>query len=73
MEFSGCGFKSHSGQLSIATSKNPSIPYMNTIHIQIYKKPSEGVRVKQHQYHILEIIDKYISKSLISSSVPYAK
>ena len=27
--FSGCGFKSHSGQLSIATSKNPSV--VNTI------------------------------------------
>ena len=25
MEFSGCGFKSHSGQPSIAPSKNPSV------------------------------------------------
>ena len=25
MEFSCCGFKSHSGQLSVATSKNPSV------------------------------------------------
>ena len=30
MEFSGCGFKSHSGQLSIATSKNYSV--VNNIH-----------------------------------------
>ena len=30
-EFSGCGFKSHSGQLSITTSENPSV--MNTICI----------------------------------------
>ena len=34
MEFSGCGFKSHSGQLSIDTSKNPSV--VNTIDIYIY-------------------------------------
>ena len=33
-EFSGRGFKSHSGQLSIATLKNPSV--MNTIYIYIY-------------------------------------
>ena len=31
MEFSGRGFKSHSGQLSIATSNNPSL--VNTICI----------------------------------------
>ena len=34
MEFSGRGFKSHSGQLSMATSKNPS--GVNTIYIYIY-------------------------------------
>ena len=34
MEFSGRGFKSHSGQLSIVTSKNPSV--MNTIYMYIY-------------------------------------
>ena len=31
MEFGDCEFKSHSGQLSIATSKNPSV--VNTICI----------------------------------------
>ena len=34
MEFSGRGSKSHSGQLSMATSKNPSVE--NTIYISIY-------------------------------------
>ena len=34
MEFSGRGFKSHSGQLSIATSNNPSM--VNTTYIYIY-------------------------------------
>ena len=29
MEFSGCGFKAHSGQHSMDTSKNPSV--VNTI------------------------------------------
>ena len=33
-EFSGRGFKSHSGQLSIATSKSPSM--VNTIYMYIY-------------------------------------
>ena len=33
-EISGRGFKSHSGQLSIATLKNPSV--VNTIYIYIY-------------------------------------
>ena len=33
-EFSGHGFKSHSGQLSIATSKNPSV--VNMIYVCIY-------------------------------------
>ena len=46
------------------------IPYIQYI---IFKKPFEGMRVKQHQYHILETIDKYISKSLISSSATYVK
>ena len=32
--YSGRGIKSHSDQLSIATSKNPSV--MNTIYICIY-------------------------------------
>ena len=31
--YSGRGFKSHSGQLSIATSKNPSV--VNTIYMYI--------------------------------------
>ena len=34
MEFSGRGFKSHSGQVSIATLKNPSM--VNNIYIYIY-------------------------------------
>ena len=33
-EFSGRGFKSHSGQLPMATSNNP--PVVNTIYICIY-------------------------------------
>ena len=35
MEFSGCWFKSHSGQLSIATSRNPSV--VNTICINSFR------------------------------------
>ena len=40
-EFSGRGFKSRSGQLSIATSKNPSVVYINIyityiLYIYIY-------------------------------------
>ena len=41
-EFSGRGFKSRSGQLSIATSKNPSVVYINiyiTYIIYIYILP----------------------------------
>ena len=34
MEFSYCGFKSHSGQLSVATSENPEL--VNTIYIKLY-------------------------------------
>ena len=34
ISFSGRGFKSHSGQLSRATSNNPSM--VNTIYIHIY-------------------------------------
>ena len=34
MEFSGRGFQSRSGKLSIATSKNPSV--VNTIYIYIH-------------------------------------
>ena len=34
-EFSGRGFKSHLGQLSIATSKNPSV--VNTIYINSFR------------------------------------
>ena len=35
MEFGDCGFKSHSGQLSIATSKNLSVE--NTIYINSFR------------------------------------
>ena len=35
MEFSGCGFKSHSSQLSIATLKNP--PVVNKICISSFR------------------------------------
>ena len=48
-EFSGRGFKSHSGQLSIATSKNPSV--VNTICISsfryTYAITSRKIRLKQ--------------------------
>ena len=44
------------------------------IYIYIYvKKLFEGSRVKQHQYHILKIIDRYILKSLISLLVLHVK
>ena len=44
------------------------------IYIYIYiRKAFKGVRVKQHQYHILKIIYKYILKSLIFSLVSYVK
>ena len=35
-EFSGCGFKCHSGQLSIAASKNPSVVNTYIFNIYIY-------------------------------------
>ena len=45
MKFSGCGLKSHSGQLSIATYKNPSMvnPYVS-IHSTTNKITCETSR-----------------------------
>ena len=39
----GCGFKSHAGQHSIATSKNLSAVNTNTIHI--YMKPEQETSI----------------------------
>ena len=46
MEFGGRGFKSHSGQLSIATSNNPSV--VNTIYtyIHIYRSREETLVIR---------------------------
>ena len=45
MGFSGRGFKSHSGQLSIATSKNPSV--VNTIYTYIHTYMSRKSFIKK--------------------------
>ena len=57
-EFSGHGFKSHSGQLSIATSKNPSV--VNMIYVCIY-------------IYIIYIYIYYIYIYISSTSLPLYK
>ena len=56
MEFSGRGFKSHSGQLSIATSNNLSV--VNTIYIVVKVGPQHtdcSILQKQHGHNICNI------------------